>query len=111
MKIFLKTLFIFLFFVFLHGLSGTVSANNLVQTDFAINNVSSKTATISESLRYSEFFTSEDGTQNLNSGKDSNTCPSSFLNNQIRNINSNTYLSIIHNLSSCLKTEIKIRAP
>ena len=104
MKIFLKTLFIFLCFIFFQG----SFANNVPADIFTYENI----VLTSETMRGLEIFSQEgDANQQFSQGRFLGTYSNQNADNIYLDNNSEIAGGNIHNLSTCLKSEILIRAP
>ena len=110
-KSLIKTLFIFLCFFILHGISTPCEISspenyNYIQNDYQ------KIVLTSEIIRADEVIGNSSNNNNnssLNKNFETHSC--SLSNISLSNKNSHILMRGIHNLSTCLKSEISIRAP
>ncbi len=110
MKIFFKTLFIFLSFLFLQSLSIQNAPQEISSHINYIQNGYQKVVLTSENLRGAEVYIAQNGdAQNFSSGSILASAQISPSINLYKNSVQNG--RFIHNLSTDLSTEIQIRAP
>ena len=112
MKIFFKTLFIFLCFIFLQGAFVNDVHSDIFTSENYIQNHHENIILTSETMRGLEIFSQEgDGNQQFSQSR----CFGAHSNQNADNIYLNDNPEIaganIHNLSTCFKSEILIRAP
>lgn len=110
MKIFFKTLFIFLFFLLLQSFSTQNAPQEISSHINYIQNGYQKIVLISENMRGSEICMTQNGdSQNFSSGNGLISAQISPDINLFKNSVQNG--RFIHNLSTNLSTEIVVRAP
>ena len=111
MKIFFKTLFIFLCFIFLQGAFVNDVHSDIFTSENYIQNHENIVLT-SETMRGLEIFSQEgDGNQQFSQGRFLGTYSNQNADNIYLDNNPEIAGGNIHNLSTCLKSEILIRAP
>lgn len=112
MKIFFKTLFIFLCFIFFQGSFANNVPADIFTSENYIQNHHENIVLTSETMRGLEIFSQEgDANQQFSQGRFLGTYSNQNADNIYLDNNSEIAGENIHNLSTCFKSEILIRAP